>query len=181
MQLKEVLDNKEEEERIKNLYEEAFPEEERAPFQILKRKIKQKRAEQWNFYEEDTWVGWIYLVKHKDIAYIFYFAIDAKLRGQGYGTKALKAFIEKYKDYRVFLGLEDWKEEEAENHEQRVKRHQFYKNCGLEELPHKLKEVGNIYSIMGVGGAVEPQEYKDLINAYMGWPYKYFLDMRMID
>ncbi|ORX82464.1 hypothetical protein BCR32DRAFT_326832 [Anaeromyces robustus] len=180
MRLQEVADNKIEDDRIKTLYEEAFPEDERAPYWILKRRVKGGRAEHWNFYEEDTWVGWIYLVRHKDLAYIFFFAIDAKLRCKGYGTKALKALIEKYKDYRIFLALEDWTEESS-NHEQRIKRYQFYKNCGLEQLPHKLREVNNTFAIMGIGGAVEPHEYKEMIDKYMGFPFKYFFDMRMVD
>jgi len=180
MQLKEFQDNEEENQRIKKLYIEAFPPDERAPYWILKRRVNQGKAEQWNFYEEDTWVGWIYIARHKDLIYIFFFAIDSALRGQGYGTKALKTFIESNKDHRIFLALEDW-EKDSKNKEQRYKRYQFYKNCGLQVLPHHLKEGKNIFNIMGVGGPVEAIEYRELMDNYIGWPFKHLIDMKMVD
>ncbi|ORX54334.1 hypothetical protein BCR36DRAFT_581966 [Piromyces finnis] len=161
---------------------EAFTPDERAPYWILKRRVLQGKAEQWNFFDKKTWLGWIYFSRYKDLIYIFFFAIDAKWRGQGYGTKALKAFIEKNKGHRIFLALEDWtKDSMTGNKEQRIKRYNFYKNCGLAVLPHHLKEGINIFAIMGVGGPVEAIEYKELMNDYIGWPFKYFIDMRMVD
>ena len=116
---------------------------------------------------------------YKDLAYLFYYAIDLSYRGKGYGTKALKKVMEIYKDYRLFLALEDWREE-SENKVQRIKRHNFYLNCGLHDLPYKLKEADVIFFIMGTGSAVEPEEYKALMNRYVSLLMKYFIDFRII-
>ena len=105
-------------------------------------------ADFWIISEEGKSIGLAYLVTYKDLAYLFYYAIDPSYRGQGYGTKALKEIIEMYKNYRLFLALENWKEE-SKNKEQRIKRHDFYLNCGLHDLPYKLKEATVIFNIMG--------------------------------
>ncbi|MCR4658044.1 MAG: GNAT family N-acetyltransferase [Lachnospiraceae bacterium] len=165
--------------RLKNLYEEAFPADERAPFWMLKRRAFQYRADFWNLYDNDKWTGLAYVVTHADLAYIFYFAIDKELRGRSYGTAAIKAILEQYPGRRVFLALEDW-EEKCENKEQRIKRHNFYLRCGLKDLPYRLQEAGVIYRIMGVGGAVRAEEYKAMIDNYIGWPFKYLVPMHMV-
>ena len=84
-----------------------------------------------------------------------------------------------YKDYRLFLALENCNEE-SENKEQRIKRHNFYLNCGLHDLPYKLKEATVVFSIMGIGSAVEPEEYKALMNRCVTFPMKLFVDFRII-
>lgn len=164
---------------IKSLYTEAFPSDERAPFRLLKKRAEKGKADFWIIKEEEKNIGLAYLVTNNDLAYLFYYAIDLSYRGKGYGTKALKALIKNYKNYRLFLALEDWREE-CENKVQRIKRHDFYINCGLHDLPYKLKEATVIYAIMGTGDAVEPEEYKALMNKYAGFPMKLFVDMRII-
>ena len=164
---------------IKAIYMGAFPPDERAPFRLLRKRAEQGRGDFWIISEEGKNIGLAYLVTYKDLAYLFYYAIDKLYRGKGYGTKALKAIIEKYKNYRLFLALEDWKEE-SKNKEQRIKRHNFYLNCGLHDLPYKLKEATVIFSIMGTGNAVEPEEYKELMNRYVSFPMKCFVDFRII-
>lgn len=164
---------------IKAIYTGAFPAEERAPFRMLRKRAEQGRADFRVISEEGKSIGLAYLVTYKDLAYLFYYAIDRSYRGKGYGTKALKSIIEIYKDYRLFLALENW-EEESENKVQRIKRHDFYLNCGLHDLPYKLKEASVIFRIMGTGNAVEPEEYKALMNGYVSLPMKLFVDFRII-
>ena len=33
---------------------------------------------------------------------------------------------------------------------------------------------------MGVGGSVQPGEYKAMINRFLGWPLRWLIDMRFI-
>ena len=133
----------------------------------------------YSLYDGDIWCGMAYMIRFQDLVYIFYFAVDSNLRGSGYGTKAIKAILEKYKGQRVFLALEDWKEE-AKNHQQRIKRHNFYQKCGLKNLPYRLKEGSMTYAIMGVNGIVEPDEYKAMVDNYLGWPLRYLIEMKII-
>ncbi len=65
------------------LYKEAFPKEERAPLFFLKAKAKKKVSDCFGIYDEDTFVGLLNLIYHKDIVFVFYFAVRGDLRGKG--------------------------------------------------------------------------------------------------
>ncbi len=175
-----ALDTGVENSRIKKLYINSFPAEERAPYWFIKRRIKKGLTESLNIMAGDEWVGWFYMVVHNDMAYIFYFVIDEKHRGKGYGTKAIEALKEKYKGLRIFLALEEL-DESSENYNQRLRRHRFYSNCGFEDLPHSIKEGTVTYAIMGIGGKVGAHEYKELIYKFTGRIFRLFVDMRIIE
>lgn len=164
--------------RLKELYTEAFPPAERAPWPRLVVLARQNRAQCWTIEEQGQPVGLAYVLTHEELAYLFYFAIDKEYRGEGLGTRALGLLLERCRGKRFFLALEDWTED-CDNREQRLKRRDFYQRCGLHQLPYKLKEVSVIYAIMGSGGAVEPEEYAALIARFLG-PLKHFLDMRIL-
>ena len=165
--------------RIQAVYETSFPREERAPFSLLCKRVRQRRAEMYSFWHENQWCGMVYMVTYQDLAYVFYFVIDTAQRGHGLGTQAIAALLDKYRNGRLFLALEDWREP-CDNLEQRLKRHRFYQNCGLEDLPYYIKEASVVYAIMGKGGKIEPEEYRALMNRYMGFWMRHFIDMRMI-
>lgn len=164
--------------RIRALYREAFPAEERAPYWFLKLRAWQKRADFWSLTDADNWVGMAYVLRHEDLAYLFYLAIDSERRGRGYGTQAMAALQKRYHGCRLFLGLETL-DENAKNYAQRVMRHAFYLRCGLVDLPYWLKEAGVVFAIMGTGGKVEPEEYKAMIDEWMGLR-KLRIDTRML-
>ena len=166
--------------RIKKLYFSAFPAEERFPFFLMRRRALSGKAEMLNITENDEWIGFVYMICDDSLAYIFFFAIDEKYRGRGYGTAAIKDVIARYKGRRVFLALEDWNEQ-SPNREQRVKRHDFYRNCGLFDLDHRIKELSVVFSAMSAGGAIEPHEYDALTDKWLGGLLKRIIDMRMID
>lgn len=174
MELVEIKNTKTESERLERLYIEAFPAEERFPFKLLKKRALSGKADFWNLVKEGRWVGMAYLLHCGNLVYLFYFAIDAEQRRKGYGTEAIKAILEHYRGNRVFLALEDWLEE-CENSDERIKRHDFYLNCGLEDLPYKMREMSMIYRLMGVGGKVEPDEYRTMMDGYFGWFWKHFI------
>lgn len=166
--------------RIKKLYKEAFPADERAPLMLMKRRAAQRKADSWNMYDGDEWIGWTYVITYDSMAYIFYLAIDNAKRGRGYGTAALEAIREKYKKHRIFLALEQL-DKEAENYEQRLGRHAFYEKNGLKDLPHKIREASVVYSVMGFDDEIKPEEYKTMLDAYTGKFFGMFLNTEMID
>ena len=179
MEIVKVINKKNEYKRIKALYLEAFPPEERAPFHMMKSRAKRKKADCWNFIEDGKWIGFAYVISYENLAYLFYFAIDEKLRGNGYGSTAIKAIADKYQDKKFFLALENWREE-ADNSTQRIKRHEFYKKNGMKDLPYKLKEAGVVYVLMGNGDKIEPEEYRLLIDNWLGFPLKLIRDMEIL-
>ena len=38
-----------------------------------------------------------------------------------------------------------------------------------------------VYDVMGIGGTVKPEEYKALIDKWLGWPLRWIIDMRFLD
>ncbi len=171
--------NQDAEQEIRKLYTEAFPADERAPFSLMMKRAQQNKADFWILTDKEKQVGMAYVLRQKGLAYLFYLAIHKTLRGQGYGTQAIKTLRDRYAGSRFFLALEI-PDPDAANYEQRLKRHDFYLRCGLSDLPYHIKEHTVIYDIMGAGGIVEPEEYKALINSWLGWPMKWLIDMRII-
>lgn len=165
---------------IKKIFLEAFPPEERPPYRILCRKARKETVGFDGVYDGDKLVGMTYVVKGYGIAYVFFLAIKHEERGSGYGSQALKLLKEKYKDSRLFLALEQ-QDETAKNYSQRKKRHEFYQRCGLVDMPYRIKEGTVVYDVMGTGGEVSPDEYKRLIEDYLGKIMSRFVDMRFMN
>ena len=110
---KTELKNRSELSQIREIYLEAFPSDERAPFQMLVKRAKKGKAEMFSLIHEGELCGMTYIVRYRDMAYVFYLAVSKEKRGMGLGTKAMKAILERYKDSRVFIALEDWREDAA--------------------------------------------------------------------
>lgn len=165
---------------IKSLYIEAFPKCERAPFFFIKQRAKDLRGECWNIEENGHFIGMAYVIGNSKLAYLFYFAISKEMRGKGYGSRALSLIMDKYKNKKLFLALEDWKED-CDNKLQRIKRHEFYENCGLIDLPYKLREVNMVYSVMGTKREVGTDNFRQLADDYLGRVICKFIKMRLIE
>lgn len=131
-------------------------------------------------YNEDKFIGITYIVKNKDLAYIFYLAVQPDERGKGYGTEIINELKKRYAGMRLFLALE-LPDEQAPNYEQRVKRHEFYSKCGLNDLPCKIKEASVIYGVMGIGGNIKPEEYGEMMKLYLGGFLSKIIDVRLIE
>ncbi|MCI8508107.1 MAG: GNAT family N-acetyltransferase [Lachnospiraceae bacterium] len=179
MQLFRVTKSIKEYKQIKKLYRQAFPIEERAPFWLLMKKAKPSTADFWALYDNENWVGIVYVIKDEELAYIFYLAIKPEERGKRYGGKAIDMLRDYYRGCKMFLALEAL-DQTADNYEQRVKRHSFYEKCGLLDMPYKIKEASVIYDIMGVGGIVEPEEYGRMMEKYLGSFFKRLVDVRIL-
>lgn len=166
--------------RIKNLYKKAFPIEERAPFFMIKKNAINGKASMLVVKDRDEFIGFLYLVCHLDMAYLFFFAIEPDKRGKGYGSIVLGKLKEKYAGKRLFLAREQL-DENSNNYEERVKRHEFYLRNGFEDLPCKIKEAGVIYDVMGIGGNISALEYDGLISSWAGKWIRRIVDMRIIE
>lgn len=166
--------------QIRCIYNQAFPKEERAPFWLVWRRTRQGRAQMLAARENGVLVGFANVVVYEDMAYLFYFAITAEHRGEGYGSRILQQLMQYYAGKRFFLAREQL-DEAANNYDQRMKRHVFYRKNGLEDMPLSIKEAGVIYDVMGTGGRVAPAEYDALITSWSGGFLRRLIDMRMME
>lgn len=153
--------------KIKQLYNTAFPSDERAPFGILMRGAKKKNDDFFSCRDGDEWVGFLYVVNHLDLSYVFYFAVDDVMRGKGCGTAILRAAQEHYKGRRLFLAIEEI-DEKYDNYDQRVKRLHFYENAGFIHTGQKMQEANVFFDLMGINGRVRNKEYRGLMRTFMG-------------
>lgn len=180
MKVKNYKHDREIRQKIKTIYENAFPDDEKAPFSLIMRRVKQKKAEILVAYDNGEVIGFAYTVCHGNLAYLFYLAIDEKKRGMGYGRKLIEAVKVRYKGKRLFLAREQL-DKSADNYAQRVSRRNFYVKCGFSDLPCRIKEATVIYDVMGIGGNVSAKEYDVLITSWAGRIMRKFVDMRIIE
>lgn len=167
--LRKIHKNMLEYKQIRQLYQSAFPADERAPFALLAAKAARPNVDWWAVFDGDTFVGFMYIVLYKeDLGYLFYFAIEENLRGRGYGSASISALKREYADKRLFLAMEEM-DEAAENFEQRKSRKQFYEFNGFCDMHTKLLEGTVIYDVLSMGGTVTKEEYHGLMMGWLGW------------
>ena len=86
-------------EKIKQLYETAFPEDEQIPWDDLMRLVEEMPLDFTAYYDGEEFIGFTIVYPRKSINWFWYFAVCEKLRGKGYGQKILTQMIEHYKGH----------------------------------------------------------------------------------
>ena len=151
-------------EEIKQLYWDAFPFEERIPFYIMVLVGNDRDVEFLSVYDDDIWLGFIHTLVGEKLSYIFYFAIDGRLRRSGYGSKILREYKKMYP--RLSLAIEPV-EEGSGNIKQRKKRLEFYNKNGFETLDTRVVEMGVEFELMGAKGMeIKESDYKSLVKKF---------------
>lgn len=147
---------------INDLYMEAFPENERKPFQLMLDKCEEGTMEMLSIeHENQEFLGLAIFVFHKDMALLDYFAIAKEQRGSGVGTKALKYLQTYYEGKRFLLEIEDAKIE-CDNTEERIRRRAFYLRNGMQVMPFKVDLFGVIMEVLTYKARLLPEEYMRL-------------------
>jgi len=162
---------------FKELYHSAFPPEERPSYIFMKWKLKHGKGELLIAKDNDVPVGFAHLIHYKDLVYLFFLAVDEKVRGKGYGTKILQLIKERNPGKRIFLAREPL-DDNADNAEQRKTRQNFYIRNGFEDISIKIIEKNYLFDTMSVGGNILPEEYEALIENWGGKLVCRILDMK---
>lgn len=174
MEIREAL-TKEEIRRVEELYEEAFPENEKKPFSFM---LKGRRNGQFEIlYIEDgerNFCGMAIMMLYGDMALLDYFAIDPGWRNSGLGSRALKRLQERFAGKKFFLEIEstqglngaeglpqgiDKKEAEL-----RLRRKAFYRRCGMEAMDFRVLLFGVEMEILVYGDRVGFDEYHEMLQ-----------------
>jgi len=92
-------------EKIKQLYETAFPEDEQIPWKDLMRLVEEMPLDFTAYYDGETFIGFTIVYPRKQFNWFWYFAVQEELRGKGYGQQILTQLIEKYKGQNVFVAM----------------------------------------------------------------------------
>ena len=119
-------------EKIKQLYETAFPEGEQIPWKDLMRLVEEMPLDFTAYYNGEKFIGFTIVYPRKSINWFWYFAVCEELRGKGYGQKILTQMIEHYKGQSFVLDMES-PTQVSENIDQRKRRQNFYIRNGFKD------------------------------------------------
>lgn len=150
---------------VRELYESAFPENERGSFSALFLDF-QGAEELLAAREGELLAGLIVMLTLEDISHILYFAVMPELRGGGYGSRILKLVRERYSGQRIIADLE-LPEDGVNNEPERERRIVFYEKNGYCRTEIVYRWEGEDYCIMSNGGNVTEKEFSNF------WRYFY--------
>ncbi len=159
-----IIDSKKYMKEIQQLYDTAFPEEER--YLDFKSTVKQMEGSRAGLKygelvafgdgEEDMtfFVGFVMVLFCGDIVHLYYFAIDEKLRGRRYGEQALNLIKARYENKNIWLSVER-PDEMAENQQQRLMRKKFYYRNGFQDTGINVEKNGCQLEMMSADGTID--------------------------
>lgn len=151
------------------LYLQAFPMSERKPWSMICKMYRKGKSDIWCLQRDGKFVGLAITINSADVILLDYFAICKNLRGQGVGTAALKAILEKYRDKGLFLEIESTLEQTPDI-AMRLRRKKFYLSCGLQEMDTTAFLFGVKMELLGVGCHLNFEQYKAfLADNYNNW------------
>lgn len=154
--------------KIAELYERAFPAEERRPLEPLFADCS-GCASVLSACSDGFFCGFLCTLQWEDLLHIIYFAVEEDLRGKGLGSEILRQLHAENPGMRVLVDIEE-PTPSSENYAQRLKRKSFYLRGGYEENEIHYCWRGVDYTILSYGGAVTNEEFDafwDAVTAAM--------------
>lgn len=162
-------------EEINRLAKEAFPPEEYlAPVKL----VKMTEIDQVDFLalsEDGLFVGFMVVKIYKNLAYLFFLAIEPSFRSKGYGSRAIETLKAQYPGKKQIVDFE-MIDENAGNNEQRKKRRNFYLRNGYKETGLFLSYFGVDYEVFCMDNDFNAEEFKEMMNTIQveGFHPEYF-------
>ena len=153
--------------KVIELYVEAFPKVQHVPSWLLRYRMRKGKPGFDVLYEQDTWIGFIYAKHYKDIVFVQFFAISESCRSRGYGSKVLDSLRDKCSGKRVVLNIEAL-DEQADNHQQRIKRKAFYEKNGFKSSGYIVKEPAERQEMLIRGGIITREEIEAMYKCFLG-------------
>ena len=148
--------------KIIKLYKSAFPKEERKPLGLIKKLVKQGKADVFAVLDDKgRFSGEVITVVGKDTVLIDYLAISEKCRCLGYGSKVLSFIREIYGGKTVILEIED-PSEPSDNAPERIKRKSFYLKNGFCVLDFKVDLFGCKMLVLSSNDKISFKDYYSL-------------------
>lgn len=152
-------------EALRALYQTAFPESERIPWDDLMRLVGEMSLDFTAYYEDDALVGLTIVYPRKSFNWFWYFAVSEPLRGKGLGQQILTRLINRYQGQACVLDMESPYQEPCDNLEQRRRRHGFYLRNGFHDT-HVYRTYGDVtFTIMMMGpGTFTMRDWDNIIE-----------------
>lgn len=142
---------------------EAFPPEEYLAPATL---VKMAQAENFDFLallDGDVFVGFMAVQTYRELAYLFFLAIDPMCRGKGYGSRAIETLKGQYPGKIQVVDFE-MPDGSAANYQQRERRRMFYLRNGYGETGNFLSYLGVDYEIFSMEQQFPLDDFKELMS-----------------
>ena len=151
--------------RVWLLYQRAFPAGERKPFSIILSMAKEGRTDLWIIRKNGRFAGFASTVNSPGLVLLDYFAVCKSLRGQGVGSAAMKAILDRYAPRGVLVEIESTFIP-SDNPEERENRKRFYVNCGMTPMGTEVDLFGIRMELLGCRCKLDFDAYKDFYVRY---------------
>ena len=145
--------------QVNDIYEKSFPQEER--YITLDKMVQSQNTDFYCLIENNQILGMIYLIFYKEMIFILYLAVNTEERSKGYGSYLLKWCLQKYRDKKIYLNIEEVREN-TKDYETRKKRLKFYQNNGFYITNYISKEDIENFNILSNCREIDINEYKIL-------------------
>ena len=167
----EFIDITKEPSKYKNqvweLYENAFPPEEKKPRKLMEDMEKEGKMELLAAVEEVEFIGLVFNMLNGKTALLDYFAIAPEHRSQGYGGRIIREMLEKFKDKKYIFEIE-MQDENAQNAEDRKRRKAFYLRNGLKETGVFANVYQTDFELLPPEGKLTYDEYIRMLVEMLG-------------
>ena len=144
--------------KAKQLYQSAFPKEEQVPFLLLRLLTLIKGVELTCYSENGQFCGFTYTVTEGNVVFVLFFAVNAELRGKGYGTAILAYLKAQNPNRSIILNVEPL-DIEAENAEERIRRMRFYEKNGFFDTGYDIEEIGGTFRVLATKKEIDMNAY----------------------
>lgn len=153
--------------QVKQLYTRAFPKYERESWTWLLLKAKYQRADFMAFYDQEQFVGFVYVIHSHGMHYILYLAVNDQVRSHGYGTRIINELRTLYPQDSLVLDIEQPDPTAANNH-QRLRRLSFYKRNGFFPTPKLFKEEKVTFQVLATNKKINQHKVDQVFEWFDG-------------
>ncbi len=140
----------------------AFPPEECWSMEEILQLIESPHILYKTFWEGDQLDAIMFYNVGQTMVYLFYLAVEERLRSRGYGARLLRWIADAYPEHSIVLNIES-PGVGADNEEQRLRRRAFYERNGFHTIETRLYDDTGLYDILSTGG-FDGSEYMTLID-----------------
>lgn len=147
--------------QVRELYFQAFPDEERLPWWLLRFNSRRKDIDLTAWMDADKFCGFTASATVEGLHFLLFFAVAENCRGQGYGSAILQAIRAQYSAVALNIELLD---PAAPNYPERLRRFAFYRKNGFHDAHYHVWEVGGKFRVLSTGLPLDVPRYKQIFR-----------------
>lgn len=114
-------------------------------------------------YDGQEPIGFCVILRNSECGYIYFLAIDSRLRSKGYGSAAIQELTRAYPNLQLVLDFEVI-DESAENNAQRIRRRNFYLRNGFHETGNYTMLRNDRFEVVCTGDELIKPALRDLLR-----------------